>query len=442
MSAPKGTQAPHPLKLLLEQTHRARDLLVRAYEHEGSSLTEDERLKCEPLIAAHFLRRDSTHGVRLNQRLQKVFDGALRRNRITAIDTNLGEELGVAELSMLRFQDAKAHGRLALAETCEDDIRISLQTISDILNDGAQTIYRQVTARFGLQENKELRRKENEYYLRQLNNLIQSFNEVRKALYEEPFTLDHEIKRIVLDFDIRSIEVVGRINDIQNTIKAYLYQIRILEQRACQIRVLGDHLRENPGFHANQAETASAQAEAFLQIEPIKVQGIPDLSSTEGNAFYEEVVADLARRLSEKAPQKKRAASELISHKQEEVVRGRSDTEKVMEQILAHCFDKKAPQSARDFWPRVNKLGETRRWSVIGFLYALAGYLNSNPLAPTGRPVKDYIDCVFRSVGRHPLSGTQTLLDIVVFPAGRWTPEQALDYIVQEETAQREGNRP
>src|SRR5690606_4984427 len=322
---------------------------------------------------AHFLRRDgSADGIRLNQRLQKVFDAALRKNRIAAINTNLGDELRAAELSMLGLQEAQRQGRADLADQCREEVEASLLSIYDILDDGSLAIRRQVTSGFGLQENRELRRKENEHYLRQLNNLIKSFDEVRRALQEEPFTSDPDIQAFIINFDVHCLQVVGRINDIQTTIKDYLYRIRTLEKRASQIRAVGHQLRQDPGFYPS---TAASRAEEWIycrQIRPLKVKGHPDIRQFASSEVYADLVAELSKKLSVEAPVKERKPSTLVSREQEQVTREKSDSEKVIQQLLAACVSSRAPISAKEFWPSANKVGTTSRWSVLGFLYALS----------------------------------------------------------------------
>lgn len=427
MSDDQASFQHHPLTLLLEQTYKARDLITRAYERNGSDLSDDEMAKSEPLISAHFLRRDgNSNGIRVNQRLQKVFDGALRKNRIAAINTNLGEELNVAELSMLGLQEAERHGKGDLASQYREDVEGSLLAIYDILDDGSATIFRQVSAGFGLQENRDLKKRENEHYLRQLNSLINSFDEVRTALQDEPFTSDPDIQAFITNFELHCLQVVARISDIQNTIKDYLYRIRTLEKRARQIRAVGNQLRKDPGFYPTNTANLAQDWTYCRRIVPIKAKGYPEIHQFSSAGVYADLVNELSQKLAVESPEKDLKPSKLLSREQETVTKERRDDEMVIQQLLAECIKTSQPVSAREFWPRVLKTGETIRWSTLGFLYAVSQYLAQDPLPPNGRrPTSHHVKSAYRTIGEHHLSGTHDLLDILVYPA-RMSLDEAL----------------
>lgn len=135
---------------------------------------------------------------------------------------------------------------------------------------------------------------------------------------------------------------------------------------------------------------------------------------------------ELSQKLAVESPEKDLKPSKLLSREQETVTKERRDDEMVIQQLLAECIKTSQPVSAREFWPRVLKTGETIRWSTLGFLYAVSQYLAQDPLPPNGRrPTSHHVKSAYRTIGEHHLSGTHDLLDILVYPA-RMSLDEAL----------------
>jgi len=408
----------HPLLDLIQQLYNARELVVSAYERSGVDLDEKSLRLLEPLMKTHLVRTEGASGIRLNQKLQKVFDSALRKDRIAAINTDLNSELQAAELAMRQLQDVKGRGRYDEMLAARDDVEQHLLSIYDILDDSSTTIFNRVTSSYGIRSNPEFRVRENEMYNRQLSNLVESYNQMRSGLKDEPFSLDADISAFIGNLDVRCMEVVDRIRLTQNTIRDNLFRVRALEERARKIRAVADHLRLNPGFEAEKTQDALGKHPYFSSITPLAVQAAPDLSDIGAEEGCAELVARLSHSLKYEVPKVKREDSKFRSADNEERTIEVSARDKMVKRMLAACIDQGTPVSALSFWhsqerePEIVDL-EDREW-----LYAVAIYMDSDPVLPNGRKTSGFVRMHIHAVPTHALSGTFSLVDLYLYPAG------------------------
>lgn len=407
----------HPLLDLLKQLYGARDLVVEAYERSGADLDEKAAARVEPLIKAHLIRREGSGGLRLNQRLQKVFDSALRKNRIAAINTDLNAELMAAELAMRQLQDVKMTGRVDELLPARDEVEQHLLSMYDILDDSSTAIYNRVTSSYGMQRNPELRQRENELYNRQLTQLVDSYHQMRRALYEEPFSLDQDVMAFIGNLDIRCMEVVDRITRTQNTIRDNLFKVRELEQRARKIRAVADHLRHNPGFEALNTQDALEHHPFFRSITPIGVLATPGLTDIGVSESCAELVGKLSETLKYQKPTTQREESSLRSAEQAVKSAQPSALDRLVKRLLATCHSQQQPLSALEFWRSHDKPEAIADLHESEWLYGLALYMDADPVTSTGTKTSESARLYTHARGRHPLSGTHDLVDLYVYPA-------------------------
>jgi hypothetical protein len=412
-----GPGGHHPLLDLLKQLYGARDLVVGAYERSGVSFDDATLAQIEPLIKAHLIRHEGSGGLRLNQKLQKVFDGALRKNRIAAINTDLNSELQAAELAMRQFQDVKMSIRIDELAPARDEVEQHLLSMYDILDDSSMAIYNRVTSSYGMQRNPDIRNREIDLYNRQLTQLVESYHQMRGGLYEEPFTHDQDIMAFIGNLDIRCIQVIDRIRRTQNTIRDNLFRVRELEQRARKIRAVADHLRQNPGFEATATQGALDKHPYFRSIAPVKVKATPDLTDIGAEAACAEMVGKLSESIKQRVPKASRGDSGLKSAEQIEKKTTRSPLDTLVLRLLGQCHATQAPVSALSFWNESDKPAGIADLHESEWLYGLALYMDSNPLTAGGGKTTDHARLYVHARARHALSGTHELVDLYIYPS-------------------------
>lgn len=429
----QGQGEHHPLLDLLKQLYSSREIVVGAYERSGIDLDDQSMARVEPLIKAHLLRREGYAGLRLNQKLQKVFDGALRKNRIAAINTDLNSELLAAELAMRQLHDVKVSSRVEDLATARDEVEQHLLAMYDILDDSSTAIYNRVTSSYGMQRNPEIRSRENEMYNRQLTQLVESYHQMRNGLYEEPFTLDQDIMAFIGNLDIRCMEVIDKITRTQNTIRDNLFRVRELEHRARKIRAVADYLRQNPGFEALNTRDALDQHPYFRAITPIPVLATPNLSDIGVEEACVELVGKLSESLKYQRPKVERGDSSLRSAEQFERQTTLAALDRMVLQLLAACHSAGAPVSALNLWNQEEKPQDISDLDPSEWLYGLALYMDSDPAAPTGGKTSDYAKVYIHARARHALAGTHDLVDVYLYPA-HMSEKEVASFIAKHES--------
>lgn len=413
-----GPNGHHPLRDLIQQLYNARELVVDAYERSGVDLDEKALRQIEPLMKAHLLRKEGSSGIRLNQKLQKVFDAALRKDRIAAISTDLHSELQAADLAMRQLQDVKYQGMFDEMLTARDDVEQHLLSIYDILDDSSTTIFNRVTSSYGIRSNPDIRRRENEMYSRQLANLVESYNQMRSSLNDEPFSLDPEISAFIANLDIRCMEVVDRIRRTQNTIRDNLFKVRELEARARKIRAVADHMRHNPGFEALRTQDALDKHPYFRTIDPLSAVATPNLEDLGVEEACTELVGRLSETLKYETPKVTRENSTLRDKTQAEHVAEISPLDKMVKRLLAQCIEKNAPISALAFWNTQDREPEIADLDESEWLYAIALYMDGDPVLPSGQNTSNFVELYTHAIAAHSLSGSCDLIDLYVYPVG------------------------
>ena len=414
----RGPNGHHPLLDLIQQLYNARELVVDAYERSGVDLDDKALSQIEPLMKTHLLRKEGSSGIRLNQKLQKVFDAALRKDRIAAINTDLNSELQAAELAMRQLQDVKYQGMFDEMLAARDEVEQHLLSIYDILDDSSTTIFNRVTSSYGIRSNPDIRRRENELYSRQLANLVESYNQMRSSLNDEPFSLDPDISGFIANLDIRCMEVVDRIRRTQNTIRDNLFKVRELEARARKILAVADHMRHNPGFEALRTQDALDKHPYFRTIDPLPAVATPNLDDVGVEEACTELVGRLSETLKYEAPKVTREDSTLREKTQAEHVAEVSPLDKMVKRMLAECIEKNAPISALSFWNAEERDVEIADLDESEWLYAIALYMDGDPVLPSGQATSHFVGLYTHATSAHPLAGSCDLVDLYVYPVG------------------------
>lgn len=407
----------HPLIELISGLYKARHLIVAAYERSEIDNDDKTAALIEPLIKSHLVRRESDNRVRLNQRLQKVFDAALRKNRVAAINTDLGSELKAAEIAMQQLQESKRTGHIEETINARDEVEQHLFSIFDILDDGASAIFQRITSSYGINDNTESRRRENEMYNDQLKKLVESYNQMQVSLHDEPFTWDYEIQSFIGNITVHCITVLDRIQRAQKIISDNLFRIRQLEDRARKIRAVGEWIKNNPGYEFEKSRDQLDKHPFFSAITPIQVRAVPDLEDPE----VERQCAEMVEKFTSQVPGPKREIqrpdSRLKGLGQEERTAEPSPIESVIQSLLADCLDHAKPISASAFWCARSDAPQLRNVSRGEFLYSLSSYMRSDSVVQGNMKKSDLVRLHFQTKPPYPKAGTHDLVDLYVCPA-------------------------
>jgi hypothetical protein len=407
----------HPLTELITGLYKARYLIVAAYERSEIDNDDKTAALVEPLIKSHLVRRENDNRVRLNQRLQKVFDAALRKNRVAAINTDLGSELTAAEIAMQQLQESKRTGHIEETINAREEVEQHLFAIFDILDDGANAIFQRITSSYGLNDNTDSRKRENKMYNDQLKKLVESYNQMQVSLHDEPFTWDYEIQSFIGNINVHCITVLDRIRRAQKIISDNLFRIRQLEDRARKIRAVGEWIKNNPGYEFEKSRDQLDKHPFFRAITSIKVKAVPCLEDPEVERQCAEMVEKYTSQTPSPQREIKRPDSRLKDLDQEERTADPSPIASVIQSLLADCLDLAKPISASEFWSTRSAAPALRDICRGEFLYSLSSYMRSDSVIQGNLKKSDLIRLHFQTKPPYPKAGTHDLVDLYVCPA-------------------------
>ena len=408
----------HPLYALLRQMDKASDLVVRAYEDREAALGEGDARRAERLIKGQILRLNSTRdGVSLSPDIRKAFDNALRPHRIGLINTDLRGHVELAVETVESLRAARRSQDLDQLELTESDLQGCFDDIYDLLDDGSRLAERQVHDNVGTQTDLSQRRRMNELYHRRLNKLTDEYHLVAQQLKESPFDSDAWVVQRVVDLLLRTIPVIERINLANRAITAWLHKDRQREERALKIRAVLAKFRADPGYFPEKAAARAADCPGVNRISPLKTRAAPDLRPNANTTLYAEDVAELAAKLNVTPPPAKRGRSEFAGDGNIQKHVAPPEGQVHFDALVQLALAERTPVSARDYWGRIQGDPALSGWNVATFLYALNAHLMDGAFTADGEPLETDVSQRLITRAVHPLSGTERLYDVVVYPS-------------------------
>ena len=215
----------HPVIEIIEQMYHAREQIAHAYDEREIQASPDEADRILPLVKSYLMNRKGDNNFRLTRRLNALFDLPLRKQRISSIDTNLGDDVRALEDAMRYLNDDSliGHDRYETRIERLGDVEDILYSIHDLLDDNATRIQARLDNNFGLLATSKAKKAENQRYLNDLDKLIDSYNQTIRRLREEPFTDDLDVLDYIENFSGKTIAIVEKIKRCQNTIREFLY---------------------------------------------------------------------------------------------------------------------------------------------------------------------------------------------------------------------------
>lgn len=292
------TDRNDPVVHVIEQLYAARFALADAYRHKEVEITSENEAKILPLLQNHLMARTQAHHVRVVTDLKRLFDLALRKQGIIAVSTELGAEMDAMDIELVQLQAHEHCDNFDGVEHSLGEIRDRLYAIYDVLNISAIQMQQRVSFGFGVAENPAIRQRENEYYLKEIDRLIESFQQIRRSFEREAYTQSSAVRGLVSNIDVKCLSVIDRIRSIQDVIREHIFKQRYLEERGLKIRALGRYLRDRPTWRPEAAEVCAEQQASFLRPAALTVFAFPELNcSLRLQAALSAIVLQLQRQL-------------------------------------------------------------------------------------------------------------------------------------------------
>ncbi|MBL4575573.1 MAG: hypothetical protein JKY51_05680 [Opitutaceae bacterium] len=410
----------HPVIEIIEQMYHAREQIAHAYDEREIQASPDEADRILPLVKSYLMNRKGDNNFRLTRRLNALFDLPLRKQRISSIDTNLGDDVRALEDAMRYLNDDSliGHDRYETRIERLGDVEDILYSIHDLLDDNATRIQARLDNNFGLLATSKAKKAENQRYLNDLDKLIDSYNQTIRRLREEPFTDDLDVLDYIENFSGKTIAIVEKIKRCQNTIREFLYKQREIELKARRIRSVFSHLRRKPGFlsDVSQAEEASEQQNIFYQIKPITISAAPNIDDPVTREEMVDLIQDIQLR-SKTAPEEKTSKGKSLIEGEGlvEEVEDTPEAIKALVVLMGYTHELGRSVSLKEYWSDHQSILAV---TLDEFAFESINYLQSEPVIDDV-PVSEYIDYEITLIDHPIYSGNKWLNDLILMPVNR-----------------------
>lgn len=407
----------HPVIEIIEQMYYAREQIAQAYDEREIHASPEEIDRILPLVKSYLMNRKGDNHFRLTRRLNALLDLPLRKQRISSIDTNLGDDVRALEDAMRYLNDDSVivQNRYETRLGHLGDVEDILYSIHDLLDDNATRIQAKLDNNFGLLATSNAKKAENQRYLSDLDKLIDSYNQTIRRLHEDPFIDDLDVLDYIENFSGKTIAIVEKIKRCQNTIREFLYKQREIELKARRIRSVFSHLRRKPGFLSDvtQAEEACDQHNMFYQIKPITISAAPNIEDPTIRDEMVDLIQDI--QLRSKATHEEKTNKGISLIEADGLISEIQDTPegiKALIGLMGYTYQLGKPVSLKDYWLDNQA---TLTLSLDEFAFESINYLQSSPDFDDV-PVSEYIDYEVELVDHPIFSGNKWLNDLILIP--------------------------
>jgi len=215
---------------------------------------------------------------------------------------------------------------------------------------------------------------------------------------------------------MRTNPILERISLANREITAYLHKDRQREQRALKIRAVLARVHADPGFFPAKAAANASEIPGIFRIGGLTPTAAPDLGPNADTRLFAEDVAKLAARLGNDRPALQKSGSTLAKGRNATKTLPPPEGQALFDVAIEQTLATGCPVSARAFWTAQPADAAPAGWSVATFLYALNTHIIAGAVTATGRQMEDDIGRMLITRAAHPLSGTQSLHDLVIYP--------------------------
>jgi len=253
------------------------DLIAEAYFNGSVQSGGDNQRALNQLKQLKILSHRGQEGYRLSTRLSQFIDGALNSDRMRRLDTDLGGWVDLLEQQIGLYQDAHAEDRLEDGDHFLGEIERLVFDLADTLDENTTYLLMLVNSRFANVRALSEKKRQNAFYIGRLEKLVGAV-----SLLQPAHLLDlaepHESLQGLIDCHlIRTLPSHRhRLQDILDTLKTFLFQLRQIEARARLVRGLAFFLRQNPDYGPQDWCEREQIPDHWNRISGIKLQAHPD----------------------------------------------------------------------------------------------------------------------------------------------------------------------
>jgi hypothetical protein len=235
-------------RLLQAMAHHA-DWVAEAYFNGSVQSDADNQRALNQLKQLKVLSNHGGEGYRLSTRLSQFIDGALNSDRMRRLDTDLGGWVDLLEQHIGLYQDAYAEDRLEDCDQFLVEIERLVFDLADTLEDNTTYLLMLVNSRFANVRTLSEKQRQNAFYIGRVEKLVGAISLLQPAHLMDMADPHESLQGLIDRQLIRALPSHRqRLQDILDTLKTFLFQLRRIEARARLVRGFAFYLRQNPDY--------------------------------------------------------------------------------------------------------------------------------------------------------------------------------------------------
>jgi hypothetical protein len=253
------------------------DLLAEAYFNGSVQADADNGRALNQLKQLRVLANHGGEGYRLSARLSQFLDGALNSDRLRRLDTDLGGWVDLLEQQIGLYQGAYAENRLEDCDNYLAEIERLVFDLADTLEENTTYLLMLVNSRFANVRTLSEKKRQNAFYIGRLEKLVNAV-----GLLQPSHLLDlaepHEGLQSLIDRQlVRGLPTHRqRLQDILDTLRNFLFQLRRIEARARLVRGFAFYLRQNPDYAPREWAEQERVPDPWNRIQPLELRAHGD----------------------------------------------------------------------------------------------------------------------------------------------------------------------
>lgn len=225
------------------------DLVAEAYFSGSVQSDADNQRALNQLKQLKVLSNHGGEGYRLSTRLSQFIDGALNSDRMRRLDTDLGGWVDLLEQHIGLYQDAHAEDRLEDCDQFLAEIERLVFDLADTLEENTTYLLMLVNSRFANVRTLSEKQRQNAFYIGRLEKLVGAISLLQPAHLMDMADPHESLQGLIDRQLIRALPSHRqRLQDILDTLKTFLFQLRQIEARARLVRGFAFYLRQNPDY--------------------------------------------------------------------------------------------------------------------------------------------------------------------------------------------------
>ncbi|MBL6986319.1 MAG: hypothetical protein ISR72_04595 [Methylobacter sp.] len=271
------SQSHQGLERLFKALANHSELLAEAYFNGVVYRDNQNQRVLNQLKQLKVLVNHSADGYRIAGRMAQFLDSALSSDRVRRLDTDLAGWIETLEQQISLYQDAEIQNRAGDCDNYFAEIERLVFDLSDTLEENTRYLSMLVNSRFANVRTLAEKQKQNTFYISRLEKLVNAITALQpesllEMVEDQPLIYDLLDQQL-----IRKLPVYQqRLQDILDTLKVFLFELRQIEARAQLVQGFAFFLQQNQNYQPQDWSERDTIPEHWNQIKPLALFAYAD----------------------------------------------------------------------------------------------------------------------------------------------------------------------